>query len=53
VASYTVNEHAVTHARRLIDARQYVVRSVWNEVQPRAAAENAFLESHSWDEYSA
>jgi hypothetical protein len=53
VASYTVNEHAVTHARRLIDARQYVDRSVWNEVQPRAAAENAFLESHSWDEYSA
>lgn len=53
MASYTVNEHAVTHARRLIDARQYVVRSVWNEVQPRAAAENAFLESHSWDEYSA
>jgi hypothetical protein len=53
VASYTVNEHAVAHARQLIDARQYVLRSVWNEVQPRAAAENAFLESHSWDDYSA
>jgi hypothetical protein len=52
VASYTVNEHAVAHARRLIDARQYVLRSAWNEVQPSAAAENAFLESHSWDEYS-
>jgi hypothetical protein len=53
VASYTVNEHAVAHARRLIDARQYVVRSVWNDVQPSAADENAFLESHSWDEYAA
>jgi len=53
VASYTVNEHAVAHARGLIDARQYVLRSAWNDVQPSAAAENAFLESHSWDEYSA
>jgi hypothetical protein len=53
VASYTVNGHAVAHARRLIDAHQYVLRSVWNEVQPSASAENAFLESHSWDDYSA
>jgi hypothetical protein len=52
LASYTVNEHAVAHARRLIDAHQYVVRSVWNEVQPSAADENSFLESHSWKEYS-
>jgi len=43
----------VAHAKQLIDARQYVVRSVWNEVQPKAADENAFLESHSWDEYAA
>jgi hypothetical protein len=53
VASYSVNKDAVAHAKRLIDARQYVLRSVWNEVQPSAADENAFLESHSWDEYSA
>jgi hypothetical protein len=53
VASYSVNEHAVAHARRLIDARQYVLRSVWNDVQPSGKEENAFLESHSWDEYSA
>jgi hypothetical protein len=53
MASYMVNEHAVEHARRLIDARQYVLRSVWNEVQPKAAEENAYLESHSWDDYSA
>ena len=53
VAVYTLNKPAVAHAKRLIDAKQYVVRSVWNEVQPSAAEENAFLETHSWDEYAA
>ncbi len=51
MASYTVNQAAVAHARKLIDARQYVLDSEWGEVQPRAADENAHLESHSWDEY--
>jgi hypothetical protein len=51
VASYAVNERAVAHARRLIEARQYVLRSDWGDVQPRAPAENAFLERHSWAEY--
>jgi hypothetical protein len=53
VASYTVNERAVTQARRLIDARQYVLDSDWGTVQPRAAEQNAFLRSHSWEEYAA
>ena len=52
MASYTVNERAVARARELIDARQYVLDSEWGDVQPRAADENAFLESHSWDEYA-
>ena len=43
----------MAHAKKLIDAKQYVLRSVWNEAQPKAADENAFLESHSWDEYAA
>ena len=43
----------MAHAKRLIDAHQYVLRSVWNEVQPRAADENTFLKSHSWDQYAA
>ena len=43
----------MAHAKRLIDARQYVLRSEWNSVQPRAGDENAFLKSHSWDEYAA
>jgi hypothetical protein len=52
MASYSVNKAAVARARRLIDARQYVLDSDWGEVQPRAAAQNAYLESHSWDEYA-
>jgi hypothetical protein len=52
VASYTVNRAAVARARELIDAKQYVLRSEWGEVQPRAADENAYLQSHSWDEYA-
>ena len=53
VASYSVNESAVARARELIDARQYVLRSQWGEVQPSAADGTAYLESHSWDEYAA
>jgi hypothetical protein len=52
VATYSVNKHAVAKARRLIDARQYVLRSRWGDVQPSAEDENAFLETHSWDEYA-
>ena len=53
MASYEVNDAAVAHARRLIDARQYVLDSDWGEVQPSADDENGYLESHGWDEYAA
>ena len=53
VAAYAVNPLGVEHARGLIDARQYVLESDWGEVQPRAAAQNAFLETHPWEEYAA
>jgi len=52
MASYSVNDRAVARARRLIDARQYVLDSDWRDAQPRAADENVFLESHPWDEYA-
>ena len=52
MASYSVNEAAIAHARRLIDARQYVLDSDWGQVQPRAADQNAYLERHSWPEYA-
>jgi hypothetical protein len=52
MAKYLVNGDAVAKARALIDARQYVLDSDWGQVQPSAAAQNDFLESHSWDEYA-
>jgi hypothetical protein len=52
VASYAVNPQAVAYARQLIDARQYVLDSDWGKVQPRPSDQNAFLRSHSWDEYA-
>ena len=48
---YEVNQHAVAHARQLIEARHYVIRSRWQEAQPTARDQNAFLKSHTWAEY--
>ena len=42
----------MSRARELIKSRQYVLDSDWGEVQPTADDENAYLESHSWDEYA-
>jgi hypothetical protein len=52
MAKYEVNEASVARARRLIEARQYVLNSDWGTAQPDAAAENAYLASHSWEEYA-
>src|SRR5689334_17295494 len=52
MATYKVNERALARARELIDARQYVLDSNWQRVQPRAEQENAFLSSHPWEEYA-
>jgi hypothetical protein len=51
VATYSVNRKAVARARELIRGRQYVLDSDWGDVQPKAAEQNAYLESHSWEEY--
>jgi len=48
---YVVNEEAVARARRLIEGRQYVLRSDWTAVQPTAEDENRFLQRHTWQEY--
>jgi hypothetical protein len=53
MAKYTVNPDAVAHARKLIDARQYVLDSDWGEVQPKADTENDYLKTHSWEDYAA
>jgi hypothetical protein len=52
MASYSVNDRAVARARRRIQARQYVLQSDWGDVQPGADDENAYLSSHSWDDYA-
>jgi hypothetical protein len=53
MASYSVNSDAIAQARRLIDARQYVLDSDWGQVQPNAAAQNSYLDKHTWEEYAA
>lgn len=50
--SYALNKAGVEQAKKLIAAKQYVLDSDWGDVQPNADAENDFLESHSWEEYS-
>jgi hypothetical protein len=50
---YTVNPHAVEHARKLIEARRYKLESDWGDDQPNAADENRYLEKHSWQEYAS
>jgi hypothetical protein len=52
MASYSVNPDAVANARRLIDARQYVLDSDWGTAQPGADEQNTFLKSHNWQQYA-
>ena len=53
MAKYSVNRAAVEHAQRLIEGRQYVLDSDWGDVQPDAAAQNAYLERHDWTDYAS
>ena len=43
MAKYAVNDRAVEKARRLIEARSYVLDSRWGDVQPGAAADVELL----------
>jgi len=52
MATYSVNNAAVAHCRRLIEAKQYVLDSDWGDVQPNADGQNAYLDKHSWDDYA-
>ncbi len=47
------NDIAIRHARRLIESGQVVPSSDWFEARPSPEAQDAFLETHSWEEYSA
>lgn len=52
MATYLVNPEGVAWAQRLIDSGQYVLDSDWGQAQPRAKDQNAFLKSHSWEDYA-
>lgn len=52
MASYELNQAAVDKARALIASRQYVLDSDWGDAQPRADAQNAYLDSHSMEDYA-
>lgn len=52
MAKYALNDAAMVKARELIDSRQYVLDSDWGDVQPRAEAQNAYLDAHSWADYA-
>lgn len=53
MAKYTVNTAGVAHCRELIKAKQYVLDSTWNEVQPSADAQNDYLDNHDWEAYGS
>ena len=53
MAEYTLNKRAMARARKLINAHEWVLDSDWGDAQPSARKENAYLKSHSWDEYAA
>ncbi|NYJ06032.1 hypothetical protein [Petropleomorpha daqingensis] len=53
MAKYLVNDAGLAHARDLITAHRYVLRSEWGRAQPTAEEENTYLEKHSWAEYGA
>jgi len=53
MASYTVYRQAVARALKLIEARQYVLDSDWGAAQPSAADQNAYLDTHGWDDYAS
>ena len=53
MARYVVNRDAVEKATQMIDAHQYVLRSVWTEAQPDTETENRSIERSGWDLYSS
>ena len=52
MAKYSVNDAAVAKATAMIDAKQYVLESNWQRVQPTADDENEFVDRNGWDDYA-
>jgi len=53
VPTYRVNEDAVRHAKKLIDAGKVDADSEWSEAAPRADDENAEIDAHGYERFAA
>jgi hypothetical protein len=53
VPNYRVNEDAVKHARKLIDAGKVDVDTEWSDAAPSADDGNAEIEKHGYEGYAA
>jgi hypothetical protein len=52
MVTYRVNEVAVKHARKLIDAGTYDDTTEWSDAAPSAADANKVIDEESFDEFS-
>ena len=53
MVTYRVNEVAVKHARKLIDAGTYDDTTEWSDAAPSAADANKVIDEESFDEFSS
>jgi hypothetical protein len=53
VPTYRVNKAAVAHARKLIDGGKYDADTEWSEAAPSADDENAEIDKHGYEGFSA
>ena len=51
--TYRVNKAAVTQARKLIDKGKYDADTEWSDAAPSADDENAEIEKHGYEGFSA
>jgi hypothetical protein len=49
-----LNQEALDHARGLVEKSQFVrdERDDWSEHAPSASDENAYIDTHGWDDYA-
>ena len=47
------NDHCIRHARRLIEGGRVVLERDWASARPTTEQQDAFLEGHGWEEFSA
>ena len=53
MADFDENDLCIRHARRLIESGRCVLDGDWAAARPTPEDEDAFLDGHGWEEYSA